>query len=130
MGSTAIISTKLLEIVGNGDVVEISRLIEAGANPNFPDVFDGSTCLHRVAAKGHVDAIELLLSKGANPNIATENTSASPLGVASLAGQVEVVELLIANGAKLSEHEIATGLLKECRDAGYSQIATIIESAS
>lgn len=126
--STAVVSTELLGIVGRGDIAEISGLLDAGANPNFQDVFDGSTCLHRIAAKGHLAVIELLLSKGADPNLVTQNTSASPLGVAALAGQEGVVDLLIANGAKLSQSEIATGLVQECRDCGHARIAEAIES--
>lgn len=128
MRSTAVISTELLRIAGGGDVKEISRLLDAGANPEFQDVFDGSTCLHQLAAKGHLEAIELLLSKGTNPNLVTQNTSASPLGVAALSGQGEAVDLLIAKGAKLSESEVTIGLVQECRDSGFAKIAEAIES--
>ena len=119
---------RLLDVVANGDLIEISQLLTAGADPNFPDVLNGSTCLHRLAATGHVPAIKLLLDNGANPNIVTQNTSSSPLGIAALAGQIETVDLLVSRGARLSALEKATGLVQECRDCGYVRIAQAIES--
>ena len=101
-----------------------------GADPNFRDVLNGSTCLHHLAAKGHVEAIGLLLSNGADPNLVTQNTSATPLGVAALVGRDETVNLLIANGARLSQPEVASDLLQECRDSGYGRIADVIESTA
>jgi ankyrin repeat protein len=129
MISTAVISNELLEAASKGTLSEIMRLIAAGANPDFRDVLDGGTSLHRTVGRGDLAATQFLLSCGANPNIPTVNTSTSPLGIAALAGNRELVYLLLAAKADLTSDEIATGLLMECRECGFADIANTIEAA-
>lgn len=129
MSSTAIISTALLELVrNNATISEIAHLLRSGADPNFRDVLDGSTCLHHASANSNLAVMELLLENGADPNLVTQNVFASPLGVAALAGQLSAVRLLVANNARLSEHEVKTGLVQECREIGDSEIGLALES--
>ena len=128
MKAIAMINAQLLETVGKGDVEQMSELLDSGADVNFRDVMNGSTCLHQAAANGHVAALHLLLKAGADPNIVTQNTSTSPLGIASLAGHRNAVELLMSNGAQLSNDEVVTGLIDECRSLGHHEIAAILES--
>ena len=130
MNSTAVISNELLEVASSGSISDIERLIAAGANPNFRDVLDGGTCLHRTVGRGDLVATRVLLASGANPNIVTVNTSTSPLGVAALSGNRELVDLLLSAKASLSRDEIASGLLRECCDEGFADIANAIEAAS
>ena len=126
MKSTAIESTELLEIVESGDISRIAALIEKGANPNFRDVLDGSTCLHRIAGTAEYAALEFLLKHGADPNILTQNTAASPLGIAASAGRLENVELLLKNDARLSTRELSTGLIEEIREYGFDEIVQLL----
>ena len=127
MISKVIQSNELLEIVGIADLDQIARLIDAGANPNFRDVLDGGTCLHRVAGSGKTDTMCYLLEHGADPNILTQNCSTSPLGIAALAGKLEIVRMIIRFGGKLSEREESTGLVAELREAGFGSIAQLLE---
>jgi ankyrin repeat protein len=121
-------SFELLETITTASLHEISRLLDAGANPNTRDVLDGSTCLHQLASTGRLDAIQLLLSRGADPNILTQNTTTSPLAVAALAGKETTVDLLIENGALLSQSELTSNLIEECQTLGYHKIANFLKS--
>jgi len=130
MTSTAETGNDLLDAASNGSLSDLERLIATGADPNFRDVLSGGTSLHRTVGRGDLAATQLLLANGANPNIVTTNTSASPLGVAALSGYSELVDLLLSVKATLSTNEIATGLLAECRDAGFADIANAIDAAT
>jgi ankyrin repeat protein len=127
MNSTMALNNELLAAASAGNIGEIDRLISLGANPNFRDVLDGGTCLHHAVGKGDIVATRRLLGFGSDPNIVTQNTSTSPLGVAALAGNEAMVELLLTFGARLSELEVLTELLSECRELNYNKIVNMIE---
>lgn len=120
---------ELLAASSEGKLSEIDRLIALRANPNFRDVLHGGTCLHHAVGNGDLSATRRLLEHGADPNITTQNTSTSPLGIAALAGNEAMVELLLASDARISEDELVTGLLSECRELGFNDIADMIESS-
>jgi len=128
MKSQMDLNHELFAAASAGDVGEIERLITLGANPNFRDVLNGGICLHNAVHKGDVAATRRLLEFGADPNIVTQNTYTSPLGVAALAGNRAMVELLLAFDARLSEQEVLTGLLSECRELDHHHIANAIEA--
>jgi ankyrin repeat protein len=130
MDSALTVSIDLLAAASHGNRSEIDRLLALGGDPNFRDVVNGGTCLHRAVANGNLEVARLLLEHGADPSILTQNTWTSPLGVAALAGNVKITELLLASGARLSEHEIETELLSECRESGFHKIASMIESSA
>lgn len=130
MNSTAEFSTQLLEAVTRGSLDEILLLLNKGADPNYRDPLDGSTCLHRLAEEGDLTAIELLLDRRADLNVETQNTSTSPLGIASLAGRTLVAKFLLARGARLTAYENSSGLIEKCRSSNLDEIATILELAT
>lgn len=109
-----------------GCVADVSRLLASGVDPNYRDVFNGSTPLHAAALKGHLEVSQLLLLHGANPNIVTQNTGSSALGMAAFAGHLDVVLALLSNGATLSPDEIENDLLGECKQDGFIDIAAAI----
>jgi ankyrin repeat protein len=119
-------SLELFDEAHKGDPAEISRLLKIGADPNFRDVLHGGTCLHEAISGNNIAVIELLLAHGADPNISTQNTSSTPLGLAALKGSDGIVRLLVSRGATLSDLEVATGLIQECLDLGFTDIAGIL----
>jgi ankyrin repeat protein len=127
MNTKAIFGNDLLDATSNGNLVEVTRLIEHGADINFRDILNGGTCLHIAAGAGNLELVSLMLKSGANPNIYTQNTFTSPLGVAALKGNVDLVTLLLEYQARLSDQELITELLNDCREVGYEQIADLIE---
>ena len=62
------INKQLIEACIDGNLAEVDRLIEDGANPNAKDEH-GYTVLMRAAEKGHYEIANNLLSAGANPNV-------------------------------------------------------------
>ncbi len=92
---------ELYEAARNGDVLEINRLLDAGANVNSVIVGDGSPLIG-AARNGRLAAVRLLLDRGAHPNLAVSGDG-NPLIMASREGQAEVVTLLLDRGAKIDE---------------------------
>lgn len=128
MPSSAMISEQLIQVVEQGSLDEMHGLLQAGADPSYQDVLHGSTCLHSAAFRGDVTVIALLHAAGADPNLVTDHTSTSPLGTAALNGNYDAVIVLLEHRAKLSDHELKTSLLDECRSDGCDAIARLLES--
>lgn len=74
----------------------IERLLEAGADLNFPDRY-GQTILHEVARIWHVDVAKFALENGGVVNKA-DNYGRTPLHVAAAVDYPEMVEFLVKNG--------------------------------
>ena len=91
----------LFEAAKDGDMDQMTALINAGANENASIRGDGSP-LMGAAGAGHLAAVRFLLDRGADPNLAVGGDGTA-LIVASRAGQVEVATLLLDRGADLEQ---------------------------
>ena len=69
--------TPLHYAVRHGNKVALNVLIDAGANPNKPDLKYGNSPLHLAATLGSSDMISLLVEAGANPEAARANGETS-----------------------------------------------------
>ena len=97
----------LLEAAASGDLNQVTRLLQGGADPNLL-VPGERTPLIRAADKGHLLVVRALLERGADPNRTDRASSRrfpeiprSPLGAASSSGHTEVVEVLLQSGAEV-----------------------------
>jgi ankyrin repeat protein len=86
----------LTTAASNGDVEEMRRLIDRGANINAV-VLDDLTPLTVAAKRGRIDAVRLLIASGAN--VHKPSGDLSPLFFAASNGHVAVVRLLLESGA-------------------------------
>ena len=83
-----------------GDVAEVRRLLESGANANETDG-EGATPLRVAANGGHADVAAALLGAAADPLIAGKGpfgSTGTPLHVAAKRGHADVIRLLLDVG--------------------------------
>ncbi len=93
----------------------VSRLLEAGANPNQQTVYPtggpagdvrinpappGSSPMHIAASSSSVELIRILSDHGGDPTIIRKDGH-SPFSVAVLAGDLDIVKELVARGADI-----------------------------
>ena len=84
----------------HGDIAEVRRLIEEGADVNSRD-FRGQTPLLLAVGYRHLEIARLLLENGANVHAKDhEGTSALQLGIGNSGANSEMVALLQSFGAK------------------------------
>ncbi|KAM0795458.1 ankyrin repeat-containing domain protein [Usnea florida] len=100
--STKAMSRALIQAALDGDVTEMERLYEQGADVKYqsrkqPPDNDGMTALHAAAKDGHYRAVEFLVQRGANVNALMVNKF-TPLHRAATAQHIEVARYLIRRG--------------------------------
>ncbi len=88
----------LVEAAERGDLAEVRRLLDGGADPDVGRESDGLTPLISALILQHPAIVELLLARGANPN-AFEERHMAPLQFAIIAGQRDMVTALLEAGA-------------------------------
>ncbi len=84
-----------------GDLAEIERLIEAGADVNLRNC-SGVTPLMMASQNGHTEVVNLLLANNADVNAADKTNGVTALWMASHNGHTKVVKLLLANKAEVN----------------------------
>ena len=99
----------------SGDVVEMARLLDAGAKPDAliavrhaSGAVVQSTALITAAGRCQLDAVRLLLDRGADPGLATSDGN-TPLMGAVVRGHTAIVRELAARGADLDAAHPETG---------------------
>jgi ankyrin repeat protein len=99
----------------SGDVAEMARLLDGGAEPDAliaarAGAIDHTTALvHAVGTgHGHLDAVRLLLDRGADPSLAG-GAGFTPLMAAAAHGHAGVVRELAARGADLDATHLESG---------------------
>lgn len=90
-----------------GDIDEIHRLLDEGADVNEPSSGhkgSGTTALHLAAAGGHIEVMDELLKRGANIEARTRGGCGwTPLHSAAKERKKKAIRFLVENGAFLPE---------------------------
>ena len=90
---------KILAAAWNGDLEELQRLFEDGADDAIEAKDESErTPVVLASCNGHVDVVRLLLAKGANVN-QVDKHSKTALDYATRYSHIEVVLALLAKGA-------------------------------
>lgn len=95
-----------LVCASQGEIVEICRLLNAGADVNYVHVYRqggqefSTTPLLQAVAFGFADAARVLISRGAEVNWTKPENDFTPLHVAAEKGHIHVIELLMSKGAR------------------------------
>ncbi len=97
-------SLKLKHACFAGDLDDVRRLLDAGADPNSTDEHGSGTLL-----TFHPAVIECLLSRGADPNIQTNENGSSVLAGLAYVNQLECVRVLLRAGANVNRGRDASG---------------------
>ena len=91
-------SDPIIEAARRGDVVELERLLEQGADVNSSRG-DGMTALHFAAEQGDGEVVRILLRAEADVGAGTRIGHYTPLHLASRGGHVAVAKSLLEAGA-------------------------------
>jgi ankyrin repeat protein len=94
-------STPLGAAVLKGDISNVSKLLQAGADPN-PSAWHQTPVMVIAARKGHVEIVQALIAAGSNVNRGFDEL---PLHTAAKKGHLEVVRLLLESGADVEGYE-------------------------
>jgi uncharacterized protein len=81
-----------------GDLEEVTRLVEGGADVSWRDSI-GETALFGAAASGHVEVVRYLLGVGADCNIVESSIGYTPLHWAARHGNLATIKVLVEAGA-------------------------------
>lgn len=98
------ISRQLKEASSAGELSEVVRLLDAGADPNATDEYGSGTLL-----TVYPEVIECLLSRGANPDLQTNETGLPVLAGLCYFENTDGVRLLLTAGANPNQASAKTG---------------------
>lgn len=88
-----------------GDLQQVRRLLNSGADANFQEKQNGWSPLHSAVQCDRADLVELLLTHGADPCLRKHN-GATALIIAGIEGNVQVLQLLLDAGADVNERDL------------------------
>ena len=100
-------NTELVTAVRSGDLDEVRRLLDEGADPNAVGG-DTTSALTWAAFGDDIDATMLLLDAGADPNL-VNRFNLGPLHEAITLGNLEMVEVLVNAGAEVNTPAYESG---------------------
>ena len=86
----------------SGDVAEVERLIDQGADIGSTNHRQNLTPLFLAAAHGHMAVVERLIANGAEVDVRMPPTGMTPLWGAAVKRHLAVVDLLIQKGANVN----------------------------
>jgi uncharacterized protein len=121
----------LSEKLAANDIVEIRRLLDAGADVNLRNKYD-ATPLYMASEYGHAEVVKLLLAANADVNIAERIMGTTPLNIASAKGHTEVVKLLLAANADVNIASKPIGLtpLIVASMKGHTEVVKLLLAAN
>lgn len=89
--------TPLMAAARTGNLADMRRLLDAGADPNARDITNGWTALFHAIHKNQPAAVRLLLDRGVSPNQGARSRTA--LMIAAADRDPTIVEMLLEAGA-------------------------------
>jgi hypothetical protein len=104
--------TPLMRAAKHGDVIEVRRLLESGADPNAGSGFESALAV--AAARGNTSIVSLLLEGGANADW-------HAVQVAAFGNHAKTVRLLLAAGVDPNGPRRETPLLNILHYSGFGR---------
>jgi ankyrin repeat protein len=116
----------LLTAALSGDLAEVKRLLERGADIEATDKESGGTCLMLATFQGHREVARLLLERGADVN-AKASGNLTPLMVACGAGHDEIADMLLKKGADIdARSEDGLTALTVADGKGHAKLVSLL----
>ena len=109
-----------------GNLAAITRLLAAGAAPDYRADRSAMSPLMLAAGRAKPEVVQALLAAGANPKLRT-SSGFTPLYHAVLESQVENARLLVEAGADLARDRDL--LLATAREKGNAEMKSLLEGA-
>ncbi len=100
---------EFIDAAGRGDLVTVTRHLEAGIDVNGIPSAVNWTALHEAAIGGHLVVVQKLLAAGASVNAQARFGKATPLLLAADQGHVAVIKALVESGADLEATQFPSG---------------------
>lgn len=116
------INEDLLDAAYDGDLVEVKKLLNEGADINTKSE-DGFTPLMNAARNGDIEVVKFLIDKGADPNIVVELLEGTATKLAIMSGNEEVAKLLLKKVTKPYDKD---SLLYHAIDEKLLEVAKIL----
>lgn len=116
--------TPLTSAARSGDINEVKRLLDEGAEVNEKNDKSGSALTWAVY-NGQTDIVKLLIEKGADVNGRQDTSGWIPLERAALVGNLDIAKLLIEKGADIDK--ALPGLERDGDKAGVKLLERIRE---
>ena len=119
----------LLNASQSGELEEVKRLLNAGAEVNTKDN-DGRTALMAASRYGHTEIAKVLISKGADVN-ARDMIGYTALTMSCVTGHTEIVKFLISNGADVNAKDdplLGFTALMDASAFGHTDIVKVLIS--
>ncbi len=110
------------EAAESGDVDQILKLLDGGADVNAPDL-DG-TPLQWALFSNQIEVARLLLKRGANPNV--KGWDGTLLESAALNGKTEIAKVLLKHGANPNSGDRSTPLIRAVQKGSLEIIALLL----
>jgi beta-lactamase regulating signal transducer with metallopeptidase domain/ankyrin repeat protein len=120
----------LVEAATEGDIGEVSALLNAGVDVNAVVRGDG-TALLIAAREGDRELVRLLLDRGADVNLGVSGDG-NPLIMAAREGYLEIVRMLVASGADVNAGVRGDGnaLIMAAREGYLDIVRTLLDSGA
>lgn len=104
-----------------GDLAQVKRLVQKGADINQLDRLMGNSPLHIAAQTDHPDIVQYLLDQGAFINLATPRSGMTPLHVASWYSKPDNIQVLFASPELNIELKTPAGARAEDMVGGWDR---------
>jgi ankyrin repeat protein len=100
----------LIQAVKDGNIADIEKALNAGADINAKDNLNDVTALMWATQDNNIEIIKFLIGKGADVNVKRSNDGVTALLLASQYGYTEEANLLIDKGADINARAIVNNI--------------------
>ena len=99
------IGNDFIKVASIGDINQLQKYIDDGADVNFQEDDEQNTALHVASTNGHLNIVNALINAGANVNL-TNSDNETPLFIAVANDHLDIVNILIRTNANVNIRDV------------------------